>query len=553
MHRCLAVPELLNLIFKEVHTSAKGGITVAALARTAKCFQDVALDTLWEKQMSLVPLVKCFPHEIWKETRQEDGSKQLSFVRDPNAEDWGRVKFYASRVRAMYIDPCMFMGFFSVTALAPSAYLILKNCLGAEALLPSLRTFHWANPEKQEAEDLASLLLLLNSKASNVMIQMGKWNDESIREIVSALNTFGENPSQLRSIQIKSSPCAPLEDAVLALGIRQQHLLDFKYNWNNQMSLETIAHLSGLNNLREVSIRADAERSREFFLWARERGGHFFPSLQLFSLFTDSVDVCEKWLNLIRQPDLHSLNVCVDQPPTAAAFHDFLTKLTEHPARDALHNVHFKSVQPSPRNNSLHMVRPDTLAPLLQLNISQLQLEPGAPIDIDDECVERMARAWPHLTVLELNAEWRRYAPAGLVPSVTLKGLIPLAEHCPGVGMLALPINTDVSGFEEDYEAGLRPAGGVSFKQCYMLGVGPSPIEQEADHLMIAGFLSDLCPDLMTLKTSWGRGQPMKEAGEGETSLDTESQEMGEAWRQTEKYAREMARVRRQERAWMEL
>lgn len=77
MHRCLAVPELLNLIFKEVHTSAKGGVTVAALARTSKCFQDAALDTLWEKQTSLVPLVKCFPQEIWKETRQEDGSKKL--------------------------------------------------------------------------------------------------------------------------------------------------------------------------------------------------------------------------------------------------------------------------------------------------------------------------------------------------------------------------------------------------------------------------------------------------------------------------------------------
>ena len=452
----------------------------------------------------------------------------------------------------MYVDPCMFTGFFSITALAPSAYLTLKTCLGAEALLPNLRTFHWANPEKHEAEDLASLLLLLNSKASTLIIQMGKWGDESVRQIVSTLSKFGENPAQLRSIQITASPCAPLEEAVLALGLRQQHLLDFEYNWSNVMSLETIVHLSGLNNLREVSIRADTERSREFFLWVRERGGHFFPSLQLFSLFTDSVEVCEKWLNVVRQPDLHTINVCVDQPPTATAFHDFLTALTEHPARAILRNVRFKSVQSSPRNNSLHMIRPDTLSPLLQLNLSQLRLEPGAPIDIDDDCVGRMACAWPHLTVLELNAEWRRYAPAGLVPSVTLKGLIPLAEHCPAVTMLSLPISTDVSAFEEDYEAGLRPAGGISFKQCYMLGVGPSPIDQEADLLMIAGFLSDLCPYLVTLKTSWGRGHPMKDAGEGETGLDFENHEMGESWRQMEKYAREMARVRRQERAWME-
>ncbi|EJF63285.1 cytochrome P450 [Dichomitus squalens LYAD-421 SS1] len=73
----------------------------------------------------------------------------------------------------------------------------------------------------------------------------------------------------------------------------------------------------------------------------------------------------------------------------------------------------------------------------------------------------------------------------------------------------------------------------------------------EADYLMIAGFLSDLCPDFMLLKTSWGRLPLMKEAGQGNRSLEYEHLEMREAWRQIEKYAMAMAKVQKQEREWL--
>ena len=77
MHRCLGVPEMLNHIFQFVQTESGGNSTVLALACTAKCFQEAALDTLWQTQASLVPLVKCFPDELLTETRQEDGTRKL--------------------------------------------------------------------------------------------------------------------------------------------------------------------------------------------------------------------------------------------------------------------------------------------------------------------------------------------------------------------------------------------------------------------------------------------------------------------------------------------
>ena len=77
MHRCLRVPELLNIIFQMIQVQPGGNATVAALARTAKCFHDAALDTLWQTQATLIPLVKCFPEELLTETKGDDGTKTL--------------------------------------------------------------------------------------------------------------------------------------------------------------------------------------------------------------------------------------------------------------------------------------------------------------------------------------------------------------------------------------------------------------------------------------------------------------------------------------------
>ncbi len=77
MHSCLRVPELLDVIFQIVQSEGRGNATIIALACTAKCFHAIALDTLWQTQASLVPLVKCFPDELLTETREEDGSRKL--------------------------------------------------------------------------------------------------------------------------------------------------------------------------------------------------------------------------------------------------------------------------------------------------------------------------------------------------------------------------------------------------------------------------------------------------------------------------------------------
>jgi len=64
MHACLHVDEILRLIACEVVASEEK-VTAVALACCCKDFEDPVLDTLWETQYELIPLLKTFPEDVW--------------------------------------------------------------------------------------------------------------------------------------------------------------------------------------------------------------------------------------------------------------------------------------------------------------------------------------------------------------------------------------------------------------------------------------------------------------------------------------------------------
>ena len=66
MHVCLDVDEIVRLIAHELIASGGRG-TAVGLACCRKSFEDPVLDTLWATQVKLLPLLKCFPGEVWNE------------------------------------------------------------------------------------------------------------------------------------------------------------------------------------------------------------------------------------------------------------------------------------------------------------------------------------------------------------------------------------------------------------------------------------------------------------------------------------------------------
>ncbi|KAI0357629.1 hypothetical protein OH77DRAFT_1588467 [Trametes cingulata] len=551
--RCLSVPELQHLIFDSLFRQPGGPRTLTVLARTSRLFHEVALDTLWGTLKSLAPLVRCFPSELWKETRADDGTRTITLIGEPKPEDWTRVRLYAARIRVIqfllgadgYVDG----------KLSGDAFVILKKSLGNDPLLPNLHTFEWSQRLAEEEHNLASFLLLVqNPQVSSMDIEMDTWGAESAATIASALRALGRNPTQLRCIKVQWNDCPPLQEALLSLAHNQTQLQALVCTWESHLSLETIMHFSSLNSLQRLAISTNRETIPRIVEIAKEHTGTFFPSLKLLLLSADTLDLCEQFLNTVRSPSLDSLTFNIVTPPTASWLQDFLSRLASNPLfRRQLSTLSIVAQENSPRGSPTHRITPATLEPLLRLKLASLQLEPGAPIDIDDAFLERAARAWPRLRVLELNARWRRYPEHPV--RVTLPGLLLLAEHCRSLLMLGLTFDPDASAFQARFEANERPTDGISFGlfSPFKLGVGATVIDQQTDPYLLAGLLSDLCPGLTSVQTAWGRANyELNEDEEREAGLDWEEEDAEESWRQIEKYAIEMARVRRQERLWID-
>jgi len=66
MHPCLNVDEILRLIACELVTSG-GRENAVGLACCCKNFEDPVLDTLWETQDQLHPLLKSLPGDVWND------------------------------------------------------------------------------------------------------------------------------------------------------------------------------------------------------------------------------------------------------------------------------------------------------------------------------------------------------------------------------------------------------------------------------------------------------------------------------------------------------
>ena len=64
-HRCWAVNDIVSLIIENL-VRDNGRASAVALANCSKSLEEPALREVWRMLDSLVPLVKCFPPEVWE-------------------------------------------------------------------------------------------------------------------------------------------------------------------------------------------------------------------------------------------------------------------------------------------------------------------------------------------------------------------------------------------------------------------------------------------------------------------------------------------------------
>ena len=124
-------PDLMVMTFSYQHVGKCRWLLNAAL--TCKDFLDVALDELWGKQDSLVPLLKLLP------ALQVEDEAYVSPLghRSVSQADWNRLQYYSRKVKSFI--------FYDDEALvhpSTSSYLRIAQ-LQPSVLFPSLRYLHW--------------------------------------------------------------------------------------------------------------------------------------------------------------------------------------------------------------------------------------------------------------------------------------------------------------------------------------------------------------------------------------------------------------------------
>ena len=144
MHVCLHVDEIVRPIACEL-VSSQGGATAVALACCCQNFEDPGLDSLWETQHRLTPLLKTFLEDIWDEGECIVSARasyivpslnyfiRKYFRRLPATQELARFRKYARRMQ-------MFRDIGSLGGLSSEAFLVLQRFSFDEPLLPNLKT-----------------------------------------------------------------------------------------------------------------------------------------------------------------------------------------------------------------------------------------------------------------------------------------------------------------------------------------------------------------------------------------------------------------------------
>ena len=143
MHRCLNVDEIVRLITCEL-VASEAEATAVAIACCHKNFEGPVLDTLWETQAHLLPLLKSLPRDIWNESwcivsapttcilLSLNHLIRKTFKRLPMTLEWTRFRKYARRMRELGV-------YGTLETLSLEVFSVLRLCAVSEPLFPNLK------------------------------------------------------------------------------------------------------------------------------------------------------------------------------------------------------------------------------------------------------------------------------------------------------------------------------------------------------------------------------------------------------------------------------
>ncbi|KAF8153355.1 hypothetical protein B0H34DRAFT_800567 [Crassisporium funariophilum] len=385
-------------------TAGRQSLLWAAL--TCRAFLEPALDCLWRSLDSLFPLLKILPAFA-----QSDGTYVLRGNISP--EDWARFDWYARRIRKFSYnrDP-------DSLDIAMHVYFRIAQ-LRSSPLLPSLRHLHCPSTSQNDFL-ISGICLFLSPSLQTLEFE----NISSVEDKLcgTVLHTLASDGAHIEKIALRGRG---LSRDTVWMAVRFEHLKHLELaGMGEAINLEIMETIGSLPRLVDLAIDFTESTMEPL---SKDLGLKDLKSLMI----TAPVPFIQAFLPHISTNHLETfVAVAPSNPPIDKK--DFLNDVVGR-WKDSLRRIALVHQQVDEHIEELHI---DALSPLIPLKkLTYLRLE-GYAMELTDDNVADLGVAWPEMTTLLLPFI------SALNPRPTIVSLRILAQLCPGLRHLRIPLNT---------------------------------------------------------------------------------------------------------------
>ncbi|KAJ7773142.1 hypothetical protein B0H16DRAFT_1714046 [Mycena metata] len=337
------------------------------------------------------------------------------------------------------------------------------------------------------------------------------------------LSTFGAQCANLTEFSIFTTDCASISTAFNSF---LSHLTRIKSIDVDATSCRSFGNLSTLTTLQTLIVRKNSRNKFEL------RDQMQFPSLVDLELHFFSFKTIGRMLNSMSTPQLNSIDldsVSYSKAHVIRAFFDRLQK------RVPVNQWHAITIDTDAETVPIDFTPDDTITlhtfqPLLSFaNLAHANIQLNAGFQLSDECVARIAEAWPLIETLRLTLPYE--AKRAVASSITIAGLQAFARHCPLLQSLGLTLDGTIQPPK------FKSTVAVAHQELLrFIDVGVSILSSPED---AAEFLSTVFPSLSKIETYWESYNYIQDEFDSAT-----------AWNTVQSHLRLGIKVRTRERNW---
>ncbi|KAJ6533432.1 hypothetical protein DFH09DRAFT_1370055 [Mycena vulgaris] len=496
MHHALQIAEVVDMICAQVASPdglllREHGRDLARVARTSTIFLNSALDVLWRHQGTLLNLLRTMPNDLWNisgtriDGEEEEGDDfddpmidlHISLRRAVTLSDWDRFLFYSSRVKSFSDDD-------QGSIQTAEVFETLSSWFPVGHLFPNLQKLNWWIT----AESFNHFHLLLSPGITDLQITIEHDAHLSILSTMVAtcrdLTTFHLGTPRVSS----AAAIAPISNFVCTL----RHVESLVVVGLDQAAL---SHIAQLPNLRYLWLMSSGKAIPSL---QPPSGSLHFPSLK--TLECETIEDAPAFLETLGRclTELILISRAWRVTPTKSTIQRFYSALATHCSHSSFQKLTVPRgpfLPPiSPDQLEMYSVGGEILEPLFGFrNLVMVSLSHRVGVDLNDELVADMARAWPRIEVLHLppDDDYR------ISLRLTLAGVSSFATHCPLLRELSIAFDSTII---PDIKINGRKR--VSQSNLAKLHVAYSPVGKPR---RVAKFFHAIFPCLAAIGTSYGK------------------------------------------------